>query len=168
MTSTSTSQFAAHHFADALKLYMQARRELAVAPFDDDDDSRLCDALSAAEEYVKGHAAPDFAGLLAKFEIATRDNRISDQPWIDSIHADFMRLANLTRSPTFDPVEWMRDFKFRGGAASGKLDGKVWLGCPLEKDQARKMLHDLTDHERDALAEHLRQTLPEIRIEEVG
>ncbi len=157
MSTNSSAEYAAHHFNDALRLYRDAHREMAVwSPAEDDDDEseRKADALTAAEDYLLAHNAPDWRALLAKIEVASLDGRLIGHKSMDDIKADIMRLAGIDRSPTFDPFIWANEFEYRGGSINRKGD-KAVLSCSIDNSFANRMMRKLKPHEREALADYL-------------
>jgi len=159
MTTTLNSRNA-QHFADALTVYKEAKRELALTPMDDNAETEcVTDRLCAAEAYLMDHAAPDLPAVLAKFEITTDDARVPDAGWVQSIREDLIRLAGLDRSPTFCALTWLDAFEFRGGktALVASEDGKPVPQLSVRADAAGawRMIRDLRPYEQAAVRDHL-------------
>ena len=163
MTISTTPPRGAQHFADALSRFNQCRRDLALTPHDDDTSDEMVDRVSAAEDHLMKHAAPDFAAVLAKIEIACEEHRIPERAWIDGIRDDLVRLAGLDRSPTFCPLTWLSAFETRGGTTALLLDkdGKLapQLTVPTDRSGAWEMVVSLREYEQAALRDHLAATL---------
>ena len=167
MNTNSSAGYDAHHFDDALSLYKSARMSLTTFPpaetdAEEDDLEQLADALSAAEDYIFAHKAPDLTAVLAKFEIATFDGRVMEPAWSESIRADLIRLGRIERSPTFIALDWLVHFEQLGGrTALRNINGEIQavLECPAGPSGAANRVASLRPHERAAVDEHLRQVL---------
>lgn len=156
MTEAINTSSDRRQFQAALDHLREAHIELIVECHDDDAETdRQTDVLTFAEDAVLALDAPDMAGLLAKFEIATFDNRTLQVEWIESIRRDLMRLGNLDRSPTFLPLGWLHQFETRGGNVL-RYRGDVWLGHPLDNERAGKMLRGLKGYQQAAIKDHLK------------
>lgn len=157
----------AQHFDDALRLFLDARLDLtmlpsAETPEEEEEQTRLIDKLTAAENFVLQQKAPDLRSVLAKLEVATCDGRDMLPDDVDSIVHDLMRLGELDRSPTFQPTVWLERFERAGGTTMLLKRGddvRPVTGCPLDAVSALGMLQDLKHHERLALREHLLKVL---------
>ena len=161
MTTYTTSARSAQHFADCLALYQQVKTDLILTHIEEEEESeRLAELLTAAEDYVMAHGAPDLRGVLAKLEIATIDGRAGEAGWMDSIKSDIMRLGGIDRSPSFLPLEWLDCFERAGGSTSRAPDNSVRLSFSPGSDRAAFMLAELKDHERAAIGDHLEARLP--------
>ena len=150
------TNYAARHFADALKLYRHAAREMEIFPIadnaeDEAEENRLCDAFCAAEEHLIATEAPDLAGVLAKIEVLSKDGQNVTPDNLAPIIADLVRLGGITASPTFDPFLWLNRFESRGGKVNGDQ-----LSCAADNTSAMAMLARLRPYEREAIAAHQR------------
>lgn len=154
---TAPQNFAATHFADALRLYRHTRRELEIHPLAETDEEEaeetlLCDAFCAAEEHLLHTDAPDLAAVIAKLEAAGRDAQPIQPHYVENIIADLMRLSGLAESPTFDPFLWINQFE----RAGGRIMADQYLCAAVGNLRAGRMLAELRPYERAAIEAYQR------------
>lgn len=148
----------AHSFYKALANWKNAAMDVEAVCPDDNADAyeaevdRLADIEGELQDAVFKYAAPDFAAVIAKLELAiyTPESVCADH--IRVALADLAKLANVTTSPAFCANVWLCQFERRGGHFDYEpVTGKITLHANFDKRSALAMINDLSDIQREAL-----------------